>query len=275
MTEMARHGVGVALTVAALLAAPVVVEGQWERSEEGWCERDRGDRDRACMVLTRSFDAVDELGVDGGMNGGITVEGWERDEVEVRAKVWANAGDEARAQELADEVRIDMRRGMLSADGPRTGRRESWGVTWEIRVPTGTDLDLETHNGGIGVSDVFGRVRFEALNGGVRLTEVAGDVQGRTTNGGLHIELAGDRWNGEGLDVQTVNGGVTLVVPEDFSARLETGTVNGGIDIDFPITVQGKLGRRLTTTLGEGGPLVRAVTTNGGVRIRRGGRTLR
>ena len=69
------------------------------------------------------------------------------------------------------------------------------------------------------------------------------------------------------MDVETTNGGVELVVPEGFNADLETGTVNGGIDIDFPITVQGRIGRRINTTLGAGGPLVRVMTTNGGVTI--------
>ena len=82
--------------------------------------------------------------------------------------------------------------------------------------------------------------------------------------------LTGDTWEGAGLDLRTTNGGVRLRIPEDYSARLETGTVNGGIDIDFPVTVQGRIGREFSTTLGDGGPLVRAETTNGGVRITRG-----
>jgi hypothetical protein len=39
------------------------------------------------------------------------------------------------------------------------------------------------------------------------------------------------------------------------------------MNIDFPITVQGLIGKRIQTQLGAGGPLVRVVTTNGGVRI--------
>jgi hypothetical protein len=45
--------------------------------------------------------------------------------------------------------------------------------------------------------------------------------------------------------------------------------VNGHINVDFPVTVQGALDRQLSVTLGSGGPLVRAVTTNGGVSIKR------
>ena len=97
----------------------------------------------------------------------------------------------------------------------------------------------------------------------------AGDVRGRTTNGGLRVELDGDEWDGEGLDVQTTNGGVSLYIPDDYSARLVTGTVNGGIRIDFPIMVQGNIGRRITTDLGNGGKTVRVTTTNGGVTVRK------
>jgi hypothetical protein len=75
-------------------------------------------------------------------------------------------------------------------------------------------------------------------------------------------------WKGEGLDLTTSNGSVNLEIPKTYNARLETGTVNGGMNIDFPVTVQGFIGRRITTTLGSGGPRVRTVTTNGGVRIR-------
>jgi hypothetical protein len=64
-----------------------------------------------------------------------------------------------------------------------------------------------------------------------------------------------------------MNGGVSLTIPRGYNGRLETGTTNGGMRVDFPITVQGMIGRRIQTQLGTGGPLVRAVTTNGGVRI--------
>ena len=266
-----------AIAVGCVLTLGTDVEAQWTQGDVGWCEEDWGqsDRERHCLTLTAEFDDPGRLIVDGGNNGGVSVEGWSRDVVEVRAKVWANAGSTARAEEITDEIRLRMQDGRLTADGPDTGRRESWGVSWEVMVPRDSDLDIDTQNGGISVAEVDGRVRFRAVNGGVHLTSVAGDVVGRTTNGGLHVELDGRRWQGEGLDVETTNGGITLAVPEGYSARLETGTVNGGFDLDFPVTVQGRIGRSLTTTLGEGGPTVRAMTTNGGVRIVRSGSAIR
>jgi DUF4097 and DUF4098 domain-containing protein YvlB len=103
----------------------------------------------------------------------------------------------------------------------------------------------------------------------VSVTRASGRVTGRTTNGGLDVRLDGSAWDGEGLDLETSNGGVNLVVPEDYNAELQTGTVNGGLNLDFPLTVQGRVNRRIEVTLGRGGAPIRAVTTNGGIRLRR------
>src|SRR5207253_1427731 len=132
-----------------------------------------------------------------------------------------------------------------------------------------SNLSLKSHNGGISISEVNGRIDFDALNGGVTLNRLGGNVRGNTTNGGLSITLDGDRWEGEGLDVRATNGGITMIVPENYSAHLETGTTNGGLNFGFPITIQGKLNRDISIDLGSGGPTIRAITTNGGVNVKR------
>ena len=109
---------------------------------------------------------------------------------------------------------------------------------------------------------------MQTVNGGVAVMDAAGDIRGRTQNGGVSVDLTGRSWDGRGLDLETTNGGISLSVPADYSAELETGTVNGGMRIDFPVTVQGRLSQQIRTRIGAGGPLIRAVTTNGGVNIR-------
>jgi len=105
-------------------------------------------------------------------------------------------------------------------------------------VPQRTDLAMRTHNGGISIYGVQGHISFEAVNGGVQLQQLAGSVEGHTTNGGVHLELAQDHWEGDKCDVSTTNGGVTILVPANYSAHLETGTVNGGVRVGFPVTIQ-------------------------------------
>jgi DUF4097 and DUF4098 domain-containing protein YvlB len=60
-----------------------------------------------------------------------------------------------------------------------------------------------------------------------------------------------------------------MSVPENYSANIQTGTVNGSINVDFPVTVQGRINKQLSFNLGSGGASVRATTTNGGVRIQK------
>jgi hypothetical protein len=264
-----RIRIGWLLAATCLAAMPLQAQVRWERGDQRWCDQEWGndDRDRFCEVRTATIAATARLDVDGGANGGVNVEAWDGDGVAVEARVWANARSEERAEEIAADVEIVVEDGRIRAEGPRTGRREGWGVSFDLRVPREIDLRLRTTNGGIDVAEVRGDIDFRATNGGVTLTGVAGDVRGRTTNGGLHVELAGDSWSGAGMDVETTNGGITLLIPEDYSAEIETRTTNGGIDLGFPVTVQGRIGRELRATLGDGGPTIRAITTNGGVHI--------
>jgi hypothetical protein len=268
-------GLGAAVALLSLGVHPAARAQERERPAEEWLRRCRDwdqddDRVRHCEVRDITIPRIGgRLNIDGRLNGGIAVRAWDRNEILVRAKIQTWAETETEARRLAGAIRIRTDDGRVSAEGSEGGRRNGWFVSYDAYVPRRSDLDLRTHNGGISVEGVQGRIDVEALNGGVSIRDVQGDVRGGTTNGGLTLSLAGDRWVGEGVDLETTNGGVTIIVPASYSARLETGTVNGGLHIDFPITVQGMIGRRLTTTLGSGGPLIRVRTTNGGVNLRR------
>lgn len=209
------------------------------------------------------------IGIDGRQNGGVSVKGWDQNQVLVRARVQTGAPTEAEARTLAQQIRIETGGSKIFANGPESRKNYHWDVSYEIFVPRRADLSVETHNGGISISDVNGKIDFSAVNGGVSLKRIGGAVRGSTTNGGLSIELSGDRWDGETLDVSTTNGGVVMAVPENYSARVETGTVNGSVNVDFPVTVQGKISKQVALNLGAGGATVKAMTTNGGVRLKR------
>ncbi|HET7112404.1 MAG TPA: hypothetical protein VFI57_02115 [Pyrinomonadaceae bacterium] len=209
------------------------------------------------------------ISIDGRQNGGISVKGWDQNNVLVRARVQTGAPTAAEAADLARQVRIETSGAKIFASGPENRKNYHWDVSYEVFVPRRADLSLETHNGGISISEVNGKIEFTALNGGVVLRKVGGAVRGSTTNGGLVVELSGDRWDGETLDVKTTNGGIVMSIPENYSANLQTGTVNGGINVDFPVTVQSQINKQLAVNLGSGGATVKAMTTNGGVRVKR------
>jgi putative adhesin len=254
------------LLAALCVASAAAAQERTECDDRWWGFR--GPSAHVCEVRTITVPAGGALSVDAGPNGSIDVTGENRRDVQVRATVHAWAYDEAEAERLASAVNVRSD-GVLRADGPDQRGRTGWSVNYEVVAPRDIDLTLETQNGSVAVAAVRGNLRLQAENGSIRLDGVAGDVRGRTTNGGVDAELTGRTWEGAGLDLTTTNGGVRLRIPDGYSARLETGTVNGGIDIDFPVTVTGRIGREFSTTLGGGGPLVKAKTTNGQVRISR------
>jgi DUF4097 and DUF4098 domain-containing protein YvlB len=226
--------------------------------------------DRARHKETRTLTLAADSGtiaVDGRANGGISVTGWDRAEIEVVAKIQTWAATESEAVEIASKIEIDTS-GTIVADGPARKRNANWSVSYELKVPFESDLDLEANNGGISIADVFGNLNFRTTNGGISLEGVGGSVDGRTTNGGVHIDFAGSAWDGDGLRLRTTNGGIVMNMPADYSAELETGTVNGRIDVAFPVTVHGKIGKSLKTVLGNGGGLIDVRTTNGSVSIK-------
>jgi DUF4097 and DUF4098 domain-containing protein YvlB len=251
--------------------SPVPTEGKARQFMDDCSHRWGGDdREHFCDVRDVTIPATHSLDIDGDRNGSVTVHGSDRTDVRVVSMIDASAEDRAGAERLGGEVKVRTDGGRIHADTPDELRRhESVSVSYEIWLPRATDLDVEAENGGISLDSVTSHVRLQTTNGSVRLRDVGGDVHGGTTNGSVGVDLSGDRWNGEGLDLRTTNGSVRLTLPANYSAHLTTGTVNGGMNIDFPITVQGRINREISTDIGHGGPPIRVVTTNGGVSVRK------
>jgi hypothetical protein len=263
---MPRHLLAV-LPLAAVIAAGAGVQAGGRADD--WCDDEGwGEGVRHCEVREIDLGAARSFSVDSAPNGGVHVEGGDQAGARLSAKVSAQGADEAEARDLAARVQIETD-GTIRASGPEARSRRHWSVSYRLRVPRQADLDLQADNGGIHISGVSGTIRFRTVNGGVHLDGVAGDVSGRTVNGGLHVRLDGAGWEGAGLDARTSNGGVSLAVGDGYRGHLETGTVNGHIDVDFPVTMQGRLGKSLAFDLAGGGPPLRLHTTNGGVKVRR------
>jgi hypothetical protein len=268
MTTKARLLCGFAAVIWA--HGSLTATTQRRTGSDDWCQERNWDSDRAgvCEVRELTLPSSGSLTIDASPNGGISVEGTPRFDVHVRARVVATAATEERARQLASTVRVQPAGDRIAAEGPSgLERPESWSVSYEVAVPMQMSLALTSTNGGVSVRDVEGRIEFRTTNGGIRLANVAGEVRGRTTNGGVDIDLDGATWRGEGLDVQTTNGGVRIAIPENYSARLEARTVNGGLKSDFPVMMSGRVNRDIETTLGAGGAPIRVRTSNGGVRI--------
>lgn len=238
--------------------------------------RDWGARARHCEIRDTGMKATGRpLSIDPGMNGGVEIVGWSKsDSIGITARIQVNARSQDDADAIARDIKIEAAEGTIRATGGSGpfGRHQNWSVSFIVMVPRHTDLTLSTQNGPLSVEDVSGRMDLQTQNGPLSLSGVGGNVRASAQNGPLTVDLQGSRWEGEGLDAQTQNGPADLRIPDNYNAKIEFGTINGPMDLDFPLTVtiSGRIRNRITTTLGSGGPLIRVVTTNGPMSVRHG-----
>jgi hypothetical protein len=258
------------------VAAPVRGQFRSNRDKQLNCGNFYQGRPRVCDLQETTIGPAGMLDIQPGHNGGIVVKGWDQNSVLVRAQVEAWAESDAEARALLSQIRVETGGGQVRAVGPESNpnrpwnENRQWAVSFEVFTPFNTNMKLESHNGGISVSDIRGRVELESHNGGVKLTRVAGDITGSTHNGGIQVELEGNVWDGRQLELSTYNGAVTLAVPSSFSASVETRTDRGRVNSDFPIAVRGRIDEgNLNFNLGTGGPLIKLSTHNGGIRLRK------
>ena len=256
-------------TAVASEEAPLVNHGgEYKFCEKNWSNYNK--RASAKDLREIKIAAREFLSVDGRKNGGVSVKGENRSDILIRACVRAWGENQSEADTSVKNTRIDTG-SVIKAEN--SNEESKYSVSYQILVPRSTSLKLTARNGGISIKGVRGNLEFETRNGGVSLSEVGGNVKGTTRNGGVSVKLTGSRFNGSGLDVETKNGGVSLSMPSNYAANIETGTVNGGLSSDFAQIQPEKKGRwyrnkQITASLNGGGPKIRVVTTNGGVRIK-------
>jgi hypothetical protein len=267
-----------AIVLLIPLFLPPGPPGLYAQEEEGdarWIENcrrynDDGEQETFCDVIVESVDSpAATIAFDSGRNGGVVFKGWDQEGMEIHARIQAKADTDAEARELARSIRFEIGPTGGRAVGPAPGD-DDWSVVYLVYVPRLRNLEGSAHNGPLAAEGVEGRIRFETRNGPIDLRDVGGDVYVRAQNGPISVELGGTTWQGAGLDAETRNGPISISIPANYSAILETGTVNGPFDTEIPLQVRiepGKSGRQFRAELGGGGPLVRVITTNGPVSI--------
>lgn len=220
---------------------------------------------RYCEVRELGFRPQGTIRVEVTQMGGIEVRAWDHDSVHVQARLQAaHPTLDSAARDLVREVRVEASARGVRALQPAGRSDGRWLVMFVLSVPRHSDLALTASHGPLTVEGVSGRMELEVDTGPLSLRSVAGDVRGRARNGPVAVTLSGARWEGRGLDVETLNGPVVLKVPRQYSAHLEAGTLSGPTSVEFPVRgTQRRTTNLVETDLGNGGATVRVVTRLG------------
>jgi hypothetical protein len=212
------------------------------------------------------------------VNGRITAAPTDGAELVVQGRRIAKARSDEAARELLAKLEIREEASESSvrveARPPRLSGLSGHTIEWTVRVPKGIVLDLRTVNGGVRLNNLANEIHAKTTNGGVHgLGITSTTVEASAVNGGIDFEMAVPLGDGGSVQLDTVNGGVTLKLPQESKATISARCVNGGVHVDEleitrdPEQNQSERRRRLTGTMNGGGATVKLNTTNGGVHL--------
>ncbi|MBN2092122.1 DUF4097 family beta strand repeat protein [candidate division KSB1 bacterium] len=252
-----------------------------------------------------SADEVDRLAVKftnpdkpgyievGLINGGVTVEGYNGNEViiEARSRTREIVTDEKK-RKVDGMKRIPIKTTGLSVEEDENRMEisvESWRRTIDLklRVPFNTSMKVNCVNAGdIFIQNVNGEFDINNVNGKVTLQDISGSVMAHALNKDLVVTFK--KIDSEkAMSFSTLNGDVDVTFPENLKANVKLKSDNGEIYSDFEIKLdatprevveennRGKSGKyrvkidhTVQGKINGGGPEFQFTTFNGDVIIR-------
>jgi hypothetical protein len=236
---------------------------------------------RAAEPLEKRFEKTyDGAGIDRlrlqNVNGSVRIGTWDKVHIRLSAvkRAKGSGADDALAQ---TQIRVTKQGSTLDVETILPKQTRSWGlftwgsrpgaeVTYDLSLPAGIAVDVETVNGKVSAERRVAPMTLNTVNGSVRVEAHEGPLHVNTVNGSVDVAFAGPLQSAE---LETVNGSVTVACTRDASFRYDLQTVNGKIRSDFPdVTVEGKWGPKEARGEVAGGRGRLAVeTVNGEVRI--------
>lgn len=235
------------IAAAALLVAPTLLAH--DHQNVSISTDDYGDI-TSCSQLRVTFDdapavrAEEELPVanlralkiNSDKRGGVRVAGW--DQPRYAVTVCKAAADASILSRVSARLSGDT----VTTDGPDDNQ---WVAYLLVRTPRNASLDVEAHNGPIGLHSVNGTINVRAQNGPISVKDSSGTIDATTvngpislaggsgnvkiaaTNGPLSVKLNGTRWDGT-LTATTQNGPLSLKVPRNYGSGVDVSVKGHG-----------------------------------------------
>jgi hypothetical protein len=230
----------------------------------------------------------------GAPQGAISIEGWDRSEVELTAEIELQAENEAELNRLAlvngsifeeapNHIRIlsvgshdkkYMRR--VAKDFPKKLLLLPWKIDYRIRVPQNSDLEITAGRGPISLSGVEGSLALTATESDALLTLSAGIVNITIGSGKVNLKIAERSWRGTGADVRLAMGELTVELSPGFNAEVDASVLRLGKIEDSYGELQPRQRNSITPQLiraraGAGGPIFRFTVGDGTIIIKKTG----
>jgi hypothetical protein len=226
------------------------------------------------------------LRVNAESNGGLQVEGWDKDSYSVTLCKAVEPGNDA--ESLLAQIKLKFSGGELGVSGPSSHKQ--WTGHLLVKAPRAAAMELRVNNGPLGLFHVNGNLKARAVNGPITVRGCTGDLDlsaqngpvsldengGKqkvvTENGPININLNGTSWSGAGLEAHAQNGPVTLRVPSGYqSGVVLESDGNGPFSCSASVCGEGRKtwdDDHKRVEFGSGPTVIRVSTVNGPVSVR-------
>jgi hypothetical protein len=224
----------------------------------------------------------------------VTVEGWNRNEVEVTAEIELKAETEAELDRLAkvNNFVFDVDLNHISIltvgthdraymkksakDFPKKLLNLPWRIDYRLRVPANTDLEISAGYGPLKVSAVEGAMRLSATESETSLTLTGGTVSTTITAGHVTLAIPSRSWRGAGADIRVATGVLNIELPPGFSGDIDADVLRNGkiVNTYEELAAREKPGiteRTVRARAGAGGAYFKFTVGDGTVNIKRSG----
>ncbi len=227
--------------------------------------------------------------------GSITIEGWQRNEVDVSAEIELSAPSTQDLDRLAplnnfvidedaNHIRIIttgthdrtfLKR--VAKDLPKSLIGLPWKIDYHIKVPAMTDLTIDAGNGPIKLSGVEGSLRLNAQQSVADLSLTGSDVSVIIQTGTVNFTIPARSWHGLRAEIKLASGNLNVELMPGFSGDIDAEVLRTGeVKNTFPgleprernsiaprsvRARAGSGGAMLTFTVGDGTIQIEAVSS--------------
>jgi hypothetical protein len=238
-------------------------------------------------ITEDTMDGVDNLTLNiQNRNGAIKLVGWDKDYLHYTITKRSNWG-----KDELDLVDIHVSKNQNSVDF-RVEKKEKRArvsieivcqvpanlITGAVRTSNGSisngSITCTSHNGTVEASTSNGSIRLSHLaaarastsNGKIVITDVPNVLTAKTSNGSIYAEVSSIS---QDTSFRTSNGSITLAISETIDADISAHTSNSKISIDdLDVRVQSLSRNSFKGSVGSGGPIITASTSNGKIKLR-------
>ena len=192
------------------------------------------------------FGAGGTISVTGAPKGSISIEGWNKPEIEIAAEIEIQGATEADLALLGavntfvvdqgfNHTRI-ISVGTFDKDYMKRSAKKfpkallgmPFKIDFKIKVPRYCDMNIAGGDGDFSLSGVDGEIFVKYLSSNAKINMIGGSLQATFGGGSVDLTIPTRSWRGRFADVQLAAGTMNVQLPLSFNAEVEAAVLRTG-----------------------------------------------